>query len=140
MNKKNVVAVEWILKALTAGRPSEKLEAQRTLEDATADFDRALCRDQLLRLVKGDFRPKSDPVADAEISGTRCWLLSALGRLPADGLEPEATLQQHLDPTFESGKRAYWCRYWALEGLLHRRSANLAQLCGPVAAKDSDVL
>lgn len=137
MDTNTSVSFGWIVSALTVGRPGEKLEAQSLLSDSAVTIDRDSCRHQLLHLLNGDYRPDPDPSVDADLSGIRCWLLSTLGRLPAEGEEPESTLRRHLDHRHEPN---YWCRYWALEGLLRERPEDLAKLCESLLSSEPDVL
>ena len=134
----NRTSAEWVVKALTSGRFAEKLEAQRLLSDAQADIDLNVTRNKLLHLLSDEFSPVREQLDEnQDLSGVRCWLLSALGRLPAQNGEPEATLKRHLDPAYEPDD---WARYWTLEALIRRKPADLATLCEPVALQDPELL
>jgi HEAT repeat protein len=138
MNGTEQVTAEWIVSALVSGRFAEKLEAQRLLEDETVACDRAEVRAKLLRLVGEDYGPKRQAPEDApDPAGVRCWLLSSLGRLPAEGDEPDLTLRRHVDSAYEPDR---WARYWALEGLVRRDPGDLATVCRPIAERDPDPL
>lgn len=135
--KTNGVSPEWIAKALTSGRFAERLAAQRALDDQTLSFDRDATRDRLLRLLREKYSPECELLEDArELSDVRCWLLSSLGRLPADGDEPDKTLRSYLDLKKEPNS---WARYWALTAILRRNPPDIRQLCEPMV-NDPEVL
>ncbi len=132
------ISVDWIVKALATGRMAEKVEAGRVLEDKSMSVDRDTVRDTLLRLLREDFSPGRAGREDVEgLGGVRCWLLSALGRVPLEGDEPLRTLKAHTNHASEPNP---WARYWALEGLLHLDAKACADICQGVATQDPDVL
>lgn len=132
------ISVDWIIKALTLGRMAEKMEAGKALESPLVEVDRSAVRDALVRLLNEDYSPGRAGGEDSDdLGGIRCWLLSALGRVPPHQEEPLKILKAHACQSTEPNR---WARYWALEALLRIDAKVCAAVCQAVATKDSDVL
>src|SRR5437773_5734711 len=99
--------------ALVKGRGTAKEAAIRAIDGGDGPVDREHLRMLVLRALMQNFTPpKPSQNEDLKSSDTRCWLLSALGRLCAGDPQSAALVRQHLDRTWEPYK---WARYWAFE-------------------------
>jgi hypothetical protein len=111
-----------VFRALSSGRPAAKQQAIAVIDYSRKSLDLEQLRRSLLTSIRGEFRaPRPDvPEEDGRIADTRCWLLSALGRVAPDDLEADREVRSHLA---KSNEPHYWARFWALEGLIYAQPA-----------------
>ena len=115
-----------IFTALTRDRGTAKEAAVRAIDGLTSPADRTALRELLLRALTTDYAaPARGQVDDLKSSDTRCWLVSALGRIEDQDEACRREVRRHLDQSHEP---YHWARYWALEGLIAGRPADLDQL------------
>lgn len=122
-----------VFDAIVKGSPAEKIAAIRSIDESAPHVDRDYLRMQLVRALQTDFRMHS---SDTKSNDTRCWLLSALGRVCGDDADAYAVVREHLH---EAREPYAWARYWALEGLIVGKSPELPRL-SETCAEDSDPL
>jgi hypothetical protein len=134
MNSLVSSSAESIVKTLIQGRQSERMEAQRSLEEGAKDVDLDLARELILKALHGKYAPQAQ---DDPYAGARCWLLGSLRLVRAAGTEPDRTLFLFVDEKHEWGP---WPRYWALQALLQRHAPDLEKVCRERVVKDSDML
>jgi hypothetical protein len=116
----------WIFTALTRDRGTAKEAAIRAIEASTADADRATLRALLLQALTREYvAPAPGQWDDLKASDTRCWLLSALGRVTDRDEQCNLEVRRHLDKNLEPYD---WARYWTLDGLVAGRAADLEVL------------
>ena len=127
-------SAESIVKALIQGRQSERMEAQKILEENSKGIDLNLVRQLILQALNGECAPRPH---DDRFSGARCWLLSSLRLVPASGPEPEHTLFLFTDRKHEWGA---WPRYWALQALFHRKAPGVEKACRDRLQNDGEIL
>jgi len=123
---------------LVKGRGTAKEAALRTLDTSGPSFDREHLRTLIVRAIKSDYQPpRPGQSQDLWSSDTRCWLLSALGRVCEGDRDAAALVRRHLDPAVEPYK---WARYWALEGLYVGNPGDLLALAQQIAVSNDDPL
>jgi HEAT repeat protein len=125
-----------VFTALVAARPALKEEAIRTIDSNPAAFDRDVLRSRLLAVVRTDYRPPRPGVDEDRVhADTRCWLLSALGRVADADQAANEQLRKHLDPPYEPYE---WARFWTLEGLINGRATDLLTLAEAITRRDDE--
>jgi len=116
----------WIFTALTRDRGTAKEAAIRAIDATTTDADRATLRTLLLQALTREYvAPAPGQWDDLKASDTRCWILSALGRVADRDDQCNREVRRHLDTNLEPYD---WARYWTLEGLVAGRSSDLEAL------------
>jgi HEAT repeat protein len=128
-----------VFRALSSGRPTAKQQAITAIDVNRKSLDLAQLRRSLLNSIRGEFRaPRPDATEeDGRIADTRCWLLSALGRVAADDPEADREVRNHLA---RSNEPHYWARFWALEGLIYAQPPqNLADVAKTIYGADDEV-
>lgn len=126
-----------VFDALVNGRGTAKAAAIKAIEDGSSGIDRErlkiLVNDALLKEYVPP--PPNDPEEDMITSDTRCWLLSALGRLCGDDPEAGATVRRHLGAAYEP---YYWARFWAFEGLIASNPPDLQALARGIEKREGE--
>jgi hypothetical protein len=125
-----------LFNALLNGRGTMKEAAIRTIDRRESTVNHDHLRHLIMTALKRDFRPpKPRIVEDPKHADTRCWLVSALGRVAGDDAEAAAEVRRHLDRTYEPYA---WARYWALEGLVAGGAPDLPTIAEKLAAPTTD--
>jgi hypothetical protein len=133
------MSAEFVVKTLIQGRQAERMDAQRALERDDEGVNRDLARRLILDALNGPCTPLPvDRREDDTHAGARCWLLGSLAWVPADDKEPDSTLRRFSQVKNEWN---WWARYWAVQALHLRKSADLQQFVRQhVVDTDDDVL
>jgi HEAT repeat protein len=133
------MSAEFVVKTLIQGRQAERMDAQRALERDDEGVNRDLARRLILDALNGPCTPLPvDRREDDTHAGARCWLLGSLAWVPADDNEPDSTLRRFSQVKNEWN---WWARYWAVQALHLRKSADLQQFVRQhVVDTDDDVL
>jgi len=125
-----------VFSALLNARPALKEEAIRTIDTNPAAFDRDILRSRLMTAVRSDYRPPRPGVDEDRIhADTRCWLLSALGRVADSDEGAREQVRKHLDPIYEPYE---WARFWTFEGLVNGRATDLIALAETLTARKGE--
>lgn len=136
----NLTTVETmrVYDALVRGRGTAKEAAIRAINNDAASLDREQLRTLTLQALVRDFPPpRAGQKDDLKSSDTRCWLLSAIGRL-SDGDQLSAErVRKHLDRSWEPSD---WARYWALEGLFAGKAPDLDEVAKRLTADESPLV
>lgn len=128
-----------VYNSLTKGRGTAKEAAIRVIENKETAIDCDYLRHMVVDALKTKFiSPKTNPKdEDIKHQDTRCWLLSALGRLSKGDKNALDTINDHLD---ESKEFYEWARYWALEGLTASNDPSLVSVAQEIANSDSSLV
>jgi len=128
----------WIFTALTRDRGTAKEAAIRAIEATTTDADTATLRALLLQALTRDYvAPPPGQWDDLKASDTRCWILSALGRVADNDHQCNREVRRHLDTNLEPNE---WARYWALEGLVVGKASDLEGLARQIIVAGDEPL
>jgi hypothetical protein len=120
--------------SLIKGRGTAKEAAIRAIDSKDATIDREQLRVLILHALTKDFPPpRPGQEEDMKFSDTRCWLVSALGRLSKGDQNADEIVRRHLDPTWEPYE---WARYWALEGLVAGQASDLSEIARNLVTSD----
>jgi len=124
--------------ALTKGRGTAKEAAIRAIDLMTAEADKATLRALLLQAVRTEYvAPPPGQWDDMKASDTRCWVLSALGRVAAGDDSAKQVVRHHLDSSVEPYE---WARYWTLEGLVAANAPDLEELARRIVVSEKETL
>jgi hypothetical protein len=105
-----------VFEALTKGRGTAKESAIRIIDSNPTSLDFNCLRTLIVTALRVDYRPpKGNLPENIKAQDTRCWLLSALGRISQKDKEALTLVKEHLDDAKEPYE---WARYWALDGLV----------------------
>lgn len=132
------VSTTGLFTALTRGTNAEKAEAIRLLEGRLPKVDYEEITNKILKALNEEYRPPRSKTEKDLHSPVRCFLLSALGRMPVKNGEPERTLREHAGDSEKEPN--HWARYWALEALRYRDAKGLEEFCRDKVSKDPDLL
>jgi HEAT repeat protein len=110
----------------------------RAIDNEDVSLDREQLRILTLQALLRDFPPpRAGQKDELKSSDTRCWLLSALGRLSDGDQQSAEKVRKHLDSTWEP---YHWARYWALEGLIAGKAPDLHEIATRLAHADEEPL
>ena len=127
-----------VYESLVKGRGTAKEAAIRTIDSKDASLNLESLRILILNTLLKDFPPpKLAQQEDIKSSDTRCWLLSALGRLSNGDIDSSQFVRRHLDQKWEPYN---WARYWALEGLVAGQASDLKEIALKLADSPEDPL
>jgi hypothetical protein len=92
----------------------------------------------IIKALDTRFSPENqERLRDGTISGTRSWLVNALGKIAAPRSEAETRITKHLIGDYEPD---HWVRYWALEGLIAGGNSGVARIATRLIDKTNDRL
>jgi hypothetical protein len=128
----------WIFTALTRDRGTVKETAIRAIDATIADSDRTTLRTLLLQaLTKEYVAPAPGQSDDLKTRDTRCWILSALGRVADSDDQCNREVRRHLDMIREPYE---WARYWTLEGLVAGKASDIDALARKIVVAGEEPL
>src|SRR6266478_3898154 len=122
---------------LLKGRVLERVGVQRRIVAGDPLIDRPYLRRLVLDGLRKEFGLSASRDPKSAKAWTRCWLLSSLGRLSDGDRDAIGYLKEQLEHDAETNR---WARYWALEGLVVGRVAEMDPIAKAIVVRNGDPL